>query len=492
MRSKRTSIAVKLYIFIIVTVLAVSVGTAILAYRINADQIDRYYKQVSLDSARNFASLVDGDYLAQLRKEVESDEYQALRETAEENDDESVIRDYLEQHGLWDGYVRTRASLMRYLNNMDAVKYLYLVAWGGPDALYDMYLVDDEDNPLYETGYYEEREEELRGIDASKEVEPTISTGDWGWLCSAYVPVYDSKGELVCQAGCDFGMDDVMAERHRALMYTIAAAVVLTGIALIFAVLLINRLVVSPLNSLTAEMKKFRPSVNADYEEAGVADLKFNRHDEIDELYNGIRSMQVNIVDYLNDMELLQKDKEKAEEDIRTLDEQIGQISKEVYVDVLTGVGSKAAYIKMSGELSRELREGDVAFGIVMVDMNDLKKINDEYGHRNGDLYIKGCCRMICDCFKHSPVYRIGGDEFVVILQGPDYDNRLKQVEELKNSYAQSQGDQQAEPWERFSAAVGMAELASDDYTVDLVFKRADKAMYMDKQKYKKEHGTYR
>ncbi|MBQ6257502.1 MAG: hypothetical protein IJJ60_13000, partial [Clostridia bacterium] len=92
---EKFSIGVKLYIFIIITVLAVAIGTAILAYVINADQIDRYYKQAAFDSAVNFASLVDGDYLKQLREAAESDEFQSLRETAEENDDESLIQDYL-------------------------------------------------------------------------------------------------------------------------------------------------------------------------------------------------------------------------------------------------------------------------------------------------------------------------------------------------------------------------------------------------------------
>ena len=127
-----------------------------------------------------------------------------------------MIQEYLEAHGLWEGYTENRNKLIKYLGNMSAIKYLYIIAIGDMDALYDMYLIDDDENPIYETGYYEERKPELRGIDFTKTVEPTISTGDWGWLCSAYAPVYDSSGNLVCQIGCDYSMDEVMAERHRA------------------------------------------------------------------------------------------------------------------------------------------------------------------------------------------------------------------------------------------------------------------------------------
>ena len=99
---------------------------------------------------------------------------------------------------------------------------------------------------------------------------------------------------------------------------------------------------------------------------------------------------------------------------------------------------------------------------------------------------------MISNAFANSPVFRIGGDEFVVIVQQRDFDNRFALFERLKKDFAESYADEKAEPWCRYSAALGMAENASDDFTVDLVFKRADKAMYADKMKFKEEHGSYR
>ena len=133
----KLSIGVKLYIFIIITVLAVAIGTAFLAYSINANQIDRYYKQVAFDSAVNFSSFVDGDYLRKLRIAAETDEFQTLRESAEESDDEAAIQDYLEKNSLWEGYSETRGKLVRYLRNMTAIKYLYIVVCGDENAEYE-------------------------------------------------------------------------------------------------------------------------------------------------------------------------------------------------------------------------------------------------------------------------------------------------------------------------------------------------------------------
>ncbi len=355
-----------------------------------------------------------------------------------------------------------------------------------------MYLIDDYDNPITETGYYEDREPEFYGTDPNEPIEPTISNGDWGWLCSAYAPVYKEDGTLVCHIGCDIQMEDIMAERRANLSYVLFGAIGLTVVVLIGAVLFANKFVISPLNSITMEMKKFKPAENISYEEAGVIDLDIKTRDEIMDIYNGIKTMQINIIDFLNDLYKMQKDKERAENDIRDKEKQIDRISMDAYRDSLTSVGNKAAYIKKTEALKEEIENGDAKFAIVMIDINELKRINDTYGHNAGDSYIKGCCHMICDVFKHSPVFRIGGDEFIVILQGEDYKYRRKNFEMLRNDFERTYSNTSAEPWERFSAASGMAEYASDNNTVDLVFKHADRAMYKDKMLFKEKHGIKR
>ena len=488
----RFSVKAKMYVFVIITVLAVAAGTSAVAFRVEADQIDRYYKQNTADNARNFASFVDGDFLAELKEAAASDEFQALRVKAEEEEDEKLIEDWLTEKGLWERYAQTRAMLNQYLENMDQIKYLYIVAHGDADSEYDMYLIDDYENPLYETGYYEEREEEFLETDLTKMIEPQISHGDWGWLCSSFAPVFGSDGNAVCIVGCDVGMDDVVAERGRLLLYLFIGTLIFVTIVLTGAMLFINEVVVKPLDAMTREMKKFRPSDQLSHEEAGVINVSIKSNDELSEIYQGIRTMQINTLNYLRDLSTLQKDKIKAEIDIKNKDKEIDKLNVETYKDALTGVGNKAAYVKMAEELNRKLKNAPLEFAIVMVDMNNLKQINDEHGHKAGDQYIKGCCHLICEAFKHSPIYRIGGDEFVALLQGPDYDKRKEITEALKGEYAKSFAREELDPWLRYSAAVGLAEHASDDATVEFVFKRADKAMYEDKEKFKAEHGRYR
>ncbi len=169
-----------------------------------------------------------------------------------------------------------------------------------------------------------------------------------------------------------------------------------------------------------------------------------------------------------------------------------GKISREAYKDALTSIGNKSAYNREIVKLDERIKEGLKDFAIVMADINDLKKINDMHGHEMGDMYIKGCCYLICDVFKHSPVFRIGGDEFVVILTGNDFIARKELVKNLKDAYKKAFENDELADWEKYSVSIGVAEFSSDDDSYELVFKRADKHMYEDKKAFKEKYGSYR
>ena len=94
-------------------------------------------------------------------------------------------------------------------------------------------------------------------------------------------------------------------------------------------------------------------------------------------------------------------------------------------IDPLTHVKNRAAYESRAEEIaSRMHTDPDYRFAVAMFDVNNLKKVNDELGHDAGDEYLLNATHYICSFFKHSPVYRIGGDEFVAILEDEDFENR--------------------------------------------------------------------
>ncbi len=149
--------------------------------------------------------------------------------------------------------------------------------------------------------------------------------------------------------------------------------------------------------------------------------------------------------------------------------------------DELTGVKNKRAYVQAEAEMNERIQSGEQKpFTVIVCDLNCLKQVNDTQGHKAGDEYIRKNCSVICDVFCHSPVFRIGGDEFAVILQGRDYQIR----EDLIMRFSVTL-DAHKHMGIR-SCAFGVSEYDPEkDMRVQDVFERADKMMYEDKEKCK-------
>ena len=150
--------------------------------------------------------------------------------------------------------------------------------------------------------------------------------------------------------------------------------------------------------------------------------------------------------------------------------------------DSLTGVKNKTSYVEKIAELDKKITAGEAEFCIVMVDVNYLKRVNDTYGHEIGNTYLKNACRLTCAVFSAENVYRVGGDEFVVILEGDKVSLSKYFVAQFKSEMEHKLSNESLALWEKVSAAVGVAIYDPDkDKNADEVFKRADKEMYENK-----------
>ena len=162
----------------------------------------------------------------------------------------------------------------------------------------------------------------------------------------------------------------------------------------------------------------------------------------------------------------------------------ISDLSKRVYVDALTSVRNKGAYSTYLEEMQNRLEAagGQMAFAVGVFDCDDLKAINDKFGHDKGDLYLKNASRLICRVFQHSPVFRIGGDEFSVILQNEDFRNRDALVRQFEKGMDEINASTETQ-WEHVHVAMGIAvyDQGNDKYVIDVV-RRADKVMYENKR----------
>jgi diguanylate cyclase (GGDEF)-like protein len=144
--------------------------------------------------------------------------------------------------------------------------------------------------------------------------------------------------------------------------------------------------------------------------------------------------------------------------------------------DALTGVKNRSAYLDVEAKINRRIRDGEaVQFAVVVCDLNNLKQTNDSFGHQAGDRLLKNACSIICGVFKHSPVFRVGGDEFAVISQGHDYDHMDELMDKMRRSNARNDASGGT------VIACGMARYDHDS-SVAAVFERADRKMYEDKK----------
>ncbi|MBR6158906.1 MAG: diguanylate cyclase [Lachnospiraceae bacterium] len=152
--------------------------------------------------------------------------------------------------------------------------------------------------------------------------------------------------------------------------------------------------------------------------------------------------------------------------------------------DELTGVRNKTAYKELEKSVQADLDNDTdhLMFALVVCDANNLKTINDSEGHVAGDEYLRESAMFLCEIFDHSPVFRVGGDEFVVFLRGNDYDNRAGLMERLRDQIRENQRKGSGP-----ILASGIAEyIPEKDSLVTDIFDRADREMYEDKQDLKK------
>ena len=186
---------------------------------------------------------------------------------------------------------------------------------------------------------------------------------------------------------------------------------------------------------------------------------------------------------------VLEDEKEARREELEKLlqierlqEAELGSTRQMAFTDPLTGVKNKMAYMEDVSSIERRIADGIIKqFGLMIFDVNGLKIINDTKGHDEGDKYIKSACNLICHQFKHSPVYRIGGDEFAAFLDGEDYKNHDRLILEFNRNIEKNLKEGS------IVISCGYAEFnPKHDRLYRSIFERADKKMYEKKRELKR------
>ena len=286
-----------------------------------------------------------------------------------------------------------------------------------------------------------------------------------------YLPrtMYDSKGECIAFVGCDVELTQVIDSRHKLLSLTIGWIVLMVIISTVIILSIVNKFVVRPLESIAVKIKEFQPHPDMTLSNSGIIEVKSPRTEEIYNIVDSVQTLQMNVIDYISRIE--------------AKDEEISALNQLSMRDSLTGVGNVHGYKLAMGDIGKDFAR--TKFALLMADINNLKVINDTYGHKEGDKYIQNCCKILCDTFKHSAVFRIGGDEFVVLVQNEDYSERRNLYTKLKLTFDSNYWNSEAPVNKRYSMSIGIGEKGDNDVTIDRMFREADRMMYENKRKLK-------
>ncbi|MBO4779133.1 MAG: diguanylate cyclase, partial [Selenomonadaceae bacterium] len=173
---------------------------------------------------------------------------------------------------------------------------------------------------------------------------------------------------------------------------------------------------------------------------------------------------------------------------VHSIKEMATKLEAYVYRDKLTGLRNAAAYMSKAKELDAQAKlVSNLAYGVILFDVNFLKKVNDNYGHQAGNQLIRHASRVICKVFEHSPVYRVGGDEFIAILEQHDYENREKLIQLFDEKIAE-ESFEAAGNTINISVARGLS-IYEPGMEFAAVAKKADTEMYSHKSAIKSKYG---
>ncbi len=143
--------------------------------------------------------------------------------------------------------------------------------------------------------------------------------------------------------------------------------------------------------------------------------------------------------------------------------------------DSLTGVKNRNAM-----DIYFNRHAGESQLGVLFIDVNGLKYVNDTQGHAEGDRLLQNLAEFLCRYFPRDNIYRSGGDEFVIVTSGTTEEKMRGKTRKIKDAMQK----------ESFSFAIGYA--VSDHRGIQHAAIRADQRMYQDKREYYQTLPKYR
>lgn len=303
----RYSLSLKLYLLITVLTFSTAALSILAGYREHVRTTDQFYQDLAGNIAMTVSNSLNGTRVGMLLRAAQDKDYQKILKKARQDGDDAPIRDYLMRNDLLLTYDNINEILVQYTRYMD-VQYIYLQYIGDgyycriidPDEGYTSFgLTGELDGPFIE---YSGRNESIPA---------TISTSEYGVLCSSFEPVLDSEGTPVALVGVDVSMDRLRREHKRFALASLLNALLLAAVAASAGMFFMRRSVTKPLERLSEHTRKFTDK-HGRYTNNDIIKIDVHSGDEIEVLYKETQDMEKKIVHYLEHLIKVTGEKARA------------------------------------------------------------------------------------------------------------------------------------------------------------------------------------
>ncbi len=180
--------------------------------------------------------------------------------------------------------------------------------------------------------------------------------------------------------------------------------------------------------------------------------------------------------------ERLREKMNKYHEEIQQLREELNVAKTEAEIDFLTAIPNRRRFMRALEDYLKDFKEKGYPFSLIILDIDDFKKINDTYGHLAGDEVLKDIASVLKFYLRANTIVgRIGGEEFAILLPGVDSEKAKSVAERIRKIIENRKvhiGDTIINP----KASFGVTEVKEGD-TIETIIDRADKALYRAKSK---------
>ena len=471
MKKSRIGFTLKYVIIACIFLLAVNVVSSVLIMNRSKKEMTEHMHMRMLDISYAATAAIDGDVLEGI--------------TAE--DAELKTENYLDIYN----------KLSVFLN-ITELTYIYTVKESVDEETGERIYVFTIDTDPEEPAEYGEEIVYTEALEAAgkgtSSVDKTASEDRWGRYYSSYCPVYNSKHEIVGILGIDYSA----AWYENQLKNNSFSHLLSSGVSLLVGCVLIILLtaqlrkklndlcdeafslaknVMSLTEEITSSAEEYKGAVKESEEDEGSSLSLTEEESEED-------GKKKSSVDAIEGLALK----------IRSMQEEMKKynyfVQSRAYTDTMTGVGNKTAYFDTVRNLNKKIAEGEAKFVVTFCDINGLKTINDNYGHESGDIFISEAANVLKRVFDAKNIYRIGGDEFIVILENVDKEEMNDLMNKLDRELASfNEKERRYDGKLSFSYGIGVF-MPDQDTEFRQVFKRADESMYKSKGLFYRKYGS--